>query len=142
MALNKRTEFSAADQRTAHLAKTLGLERSLTLNPLAVVKIEFGNSAFDTRQTFPGEIRVGNDALMVDLRPDQVQCKAIGRSGSCGTTETGEECCSPSPSEKPEGRADNPGRRGSMYTRFRMLLRWYRSSTWSPVTGKTRGTST
>ena len=78
------------------------VERSLPLNPLATVKIEFGNSAFDTRQMFPGEIRIGDDSLIVDLRPDQVQCKAISRDGSCGTTETGEACCAPEQTEKPK----------------------------------------
>jgi hypothetical protein len=71
------------------------VERSLPLNPLGTVKIEFGNSAFDTRQMFPGKITVEGDNLIVDLRADTVQCKAIERGGSCGTTATGDECCTP-----------------------------------------------
>lgn len=78
------------------------VEKSLTLNPLATVKIEFGNSQFDTRQMFPGAISVQGEDLVVDLRPDTVQCKAIERGGSCGTTEAGEECCAPSKEEKPK----------------------------------------
>ncbi|MDB5119052.1 MAG: hypothetical protein JWN56_270 [Sphingobacteriales bacterium] len=71
------------------------VEKSLPLNPNGIVKIEFGNSQFDTRQMFPGEFTLDGENLIVDLRPDAVQCKAIGRGGSCGTTEGGEECCAP-----------------------------------------------
>lgn len=78
------------------------VERSLTLNPLATVKIEFGNSEFDTRQMFPGEINVQGEDLVVDLRADTVQCKAVERGGSCGTTTSGEECCTSSESAKPK----------------------------------------
>lgn len=80
------------------------VEKSLALNPLAVVKIEFGNSQFDTRQMFPGEITVQGENLVVDLRPDTVQCKAIERGGSCGTTASGEECCAPAETAKSRGR--------------------------------------
>ncbi|MDB5014994.1 MAG: hypothetical protein JWQ25_3196, partial [Daejeonella sp.] len=76
------------------------VEKSLPLNPNGIVKIEFGNSQFDTRQMFPGEFVLDGENLIVDLRPDAVQCKAIGRGGSCGTTESGEECCAPA--EKPK----------------------------------------
>lgn len=78
------------------------VEKSLALNPLAIVKIEFGNSQFDTRQMFPGEITVQGGNLVVDLRPDTVQCKAIERGGSCGTTASGEECCAPAETAKPK----------------------------------------
>ncbi|MEN0054087.1 MAG: DUF6428 family protein [Mucilaginibacter sp.] len=71
------------------------VEKTLPLNPLAMVKIEFGNAEFDTRQMFPGSIVADGDNLLVDLRPDSVQCKAIERGGSCGTTDTGSECCTP-----------------------------------------------
>lgn len=77
------------------------VEKTLPLNPLATVKIEFGNSEFDTRQMFPNKIIADGDNLIVDLRPDSVQCKAIERGGSCGTTATGEECCTPA-SAKPK----------------------------------------
>ncbi|WPU95359.1 DUF6428 family protein [Mucilaginibacter sabulilitoris] len=77
------------------------VEKTLPLNPLATVKIEFGNSEFDTRQMFPSNITIDGDDLVVDLRPDSVQCKAIERGGSCGTTTSGEECCAPA-NEKPK----------------------------------------
>ena len=86
-------------ERAMKVRKALSIielvERSLSLNPKATLKIEFGNSQFDTRQMFPGEISVQGENLVVDLRPDTVQCKAIERGGSCGTTANGEECCSP-----------------------------------------------
>lgn len=71
------------------------VEKSLTINPEAEVKIEFGNSKFDTRQMYPAVISAEGENLIVSLTPDAVQCKAIGRGGSCGTTEAGEECCAP-----------------------------------------------
>jgi hypothetical protein len=79
------------------------VEKSLTLNPLAIVKIEFGNSQFDTRQMYPGNFILNEGNLIVDLSPDFTQCKAITRGGSCGTTESGEECCAPEvKTEKPK----------------------------------------
>lgn len=93
-------------ERAMKASKALSIidlvEKSLTLNPLATVKIEFGNSEFDTRQMFPGEITVQGEDLVVDLRPDTVQCKAIERGGSCGTTASGEECCTPVQNTKPK----------------------------------------
>jgi hypothetical protein len=71
------------------------VEKMLPLNPNGTVKIEFGDSEFDTRQMFPNELIVDGDNLIVDLRPDAVQCKAIDRGGSCGTTDSGEDCCAP-----------------------------------------------
>ena len=44
---------------------------------------------------------LSNNSLTVNLRPDAVQCKAIGRGGSSGTT-AGEEYCSPVVGEKPK----------------------------------------
>ncbi|TKB99157.1 DUF6428 family protein [Pedobacter cryophilus] len=78
------------------------VEKSLPLNPLAIVKIEFGNSEFDTRQMFPNSFSADGDNFIIDLRPDATQCKAINRGGSCGTTDQGEECCTPSSAEKPK----------------------------------------
>ncbi len=78
------------------------VEKMLPLNPEAVVKIEFGNSEFDTRQMFPNEIIADDTSLTIDLRPDAVQCKAIERGGSCGTNDKGEECCAPPAAEKPK----------------------------------------
>ncbi|WP_406827020.1 DUF6428 family protein [Pedobacter sp. KACC 23697] len=71
------------------------VESKLALNPKGIVKIEFGNSEFDTRQMYPAAFKVDGDNLIINLTPDATQCKAIGRGGNCGTTETGEECCAP-----------------------------------------------
>ena len=71
------------------------VEKTLPLNPLGTVKIEFGNSQFDTRQMYPAAFTVAGDNLVVNLSPDFVQCKAIERGGSCGTNEQDEECCAP-----------------------------------------------
>jgi len=60
------------------------VEQKLPLNPLGIVKIEFGNSLFETRQMLPNSITINGENLLVDLRPDAVQCKAINRGGSCG----------------------------------------------------------
>ncbi|GAA4104252.1 DUF6428 family protein [Mucilaginibacter panaciglaebae] len=60
------------------------VEKSLPLNPAGVVKIEFGNSQFDTRQMYPAEFLVSGDNLIVILSADQTQCKAIGRGDTCG----------------------------------------------------------
>ena len=75
------------------------VEKTLPLNPLGQVKIEFGNSQFDTRQMYPGEIVIDGINLVVALNPDVTQCKAIGRGQSCGTTANGENCCEPSAAE-------------------------------------------
>lgn len=89
--------------RAMNVSKALSIinlvEKSLPLNPIGIVKIEFGNSQFDTRQLFPNGFSISGNNLIIDLRPDAVQCKAIERGGSCGTTATGEECCTP---EKPK----------------------------------------
>jgi len=91
--------------RAMQVSKALSIvelvERSLPLNPNGTVKIEFGNSEFDTRQMFPNNFIVANGNLIVDLRPDAVQCKALTRGGSCGTNYKGEECCTPA-TEKPK----------------------------------------
>ena len=71
------------------------VEKSLPLNPLGVVKIEFGNSKFDTRQMYPSEFISEGESFTVKLAADYTQCKAITRGGSCGTTPSGEECCTP-----------------------------------------------
>lgn len=71
------------------------VEKSLPLNPLGVVKIEFGNSKFDTRQMYPSEFISEGESFTVKLAADYTQCKAITRGGSCGTTPPGEECCTP-----------------------------------------------
>ncbi|HJP64659.1 MAG TPA: DUF6428 family protein [Mucilaginibacter sp.] len=82
------------------------VEKKLRLNPAGIVKIEFGNDSFDTRQMYPHQFITNDEELIIDLRPDTVQCKAIERGGSCGTpsekqkTElknlaTQEACCHP-----------------------------------------------
>nr|WP_317169460.1 DUF6428 family protein [Mucilaginibacter humi] len=92
-------------ERSMKVGKALSIinivEKMLPLNPNGTVKIEFGNSEFDTRQMFPNEMIVDGNALTVDLRPDAVQCKAQTRGGSCGTNDNGEECCAPV-AEKPK----------------------------------------
>jgi len=61
------------------------VEKKLPLNPSAIVKIEFGNAGFDTRQMHPGQFIISGDELTIDLTPGSVQCKAVDRGGSCGT---------------------------------------------------------
>lgn len=74
------------------VAKALNIinvvEQSLPINPLGIVKIEFGNTTFDTRQLLPNHIISDGENLVIDLRPDTVQCKAITRGETCGTTAT------------------------------------------------------
>lgn len=93
-------------ERSMKVGKALSIvnivEKMLPLNPNGTVKIEFGNSEFDTRQMFPNEMIVDDRALTIDLRPDAVQCKAQTRGGSCGTNDKGEECCTPVVNEKPK----------------------------------------
>ncbi|RNI31621.1 DUF6428 family protein [Rufibacter latericius] len=76
------------------------VEKVLPLNPLGIVKIEFGNAQFDTRQMYPAQLTVNGGNLVVNLTPDATQCKAIERGGSCGTTASGEECCAPAPASE------------------------------------------
>jgi hypothetical protein len=61
------------------------VEKSLPLNPAGIVKIEFGNSSFDTRQMYPNEFLMEGENLIVNLQPDATQCKATGRGQTCGT---------------------------------------------------------
>jgi hypothetical protein len=90
--------------RAMQVSKALSIidivEKKLPLNPNGTVKIEFGNSQFDTRQMYPAQFIFDGDTVTVDLSPDFVQCKAITRGGSCGTNDKGEECCTPA-AEKP-----------------------------------------
>lgn len=75
-------------ERPMQASKALSIvaivEKALPLDAGATVKIEFGNAAFDTRQMHPNNISIQNGELVVDLRPDTVQCKAQDRGGSCG----------------------------------------------------------
>ncbi|AMR33151.1 hypothetical protein A0256_17875 [Mucilaginibacter sp. PAMC 26640] len=92
--------------RSMKVTKALSIinivEKMLPLNPNGLVKIEFGNADFDTRQMFPYEMIAHDDTLTINLRPDAVQCKAQSRGGSCGTNDKGEECCTPAATEKPK----------------------------------------
>lgn len=78
------------------------VESKLQLNPKGIVKIEFGNAQFDTRQMYPAGFIYDGENLVVNLIPDYTQCKAIDRGGSCGTTASGEECCTPAAAVKEE----------------------------------------
>lgn len=71
------------------------VEKALPLEADALVKIEFGNAEFDTRQMVPAGIVIQNEELLVTLSPDMVQCKAIARGGSCGTAAPADDCCTP-----------------------------------------------
>lgn len=76
--------------------KIVGIvEKSLPLDPNAVVKIEFGNSKFDTRQMYPGEFVTEDETFTVNLVPDFTQCKALSRNQSCGTSSADASCCAP-----------------------------------------------
>jgi hypothetical protein len=92
--------------RAMQVGKALSIidlvEKVLPLNPNGIVKVEFGNSQFDTRQMLPKYLVADGENLVVDLRPDTVQCKAIERGGSCGTNDKGEECCTPVVEVKPK----------------------------------------
>ena len=98
-------------ERAMQVSKALSIvelvEKALPLNPNGIVKIEFGNSQFDTRQMLPKDIIIDGDNLIVDLRPDAVQCKAIERGGSCGTNDKGEECCTTAVEVKPKIKLQN-----------------------------------
>ncbi|WP_461453581.1 DUF6428 family protein [Mucilaginibacter sp.] len=61
------------------------VEHKLELASNGIVKIEFGNSDFDTRQMFPNEFIIKGEDLIIDLLSDAVQCKAINRGDICGT---------------------------------------------------------
>lgn len=81
------------------------VEKKLPLTPEAIIKVEFGNANFETRQLHPGDFIINDEELVVDLRPGNVQCKAIERGGSCGTPAekqkvelknlAGSACCTP-----------------------------------------------
>jgi len=77
-------------QRPMQVIKALSIinlvEKVLPLDASAIVKIEFGNAEFDVRQMLPNNLIIDGDNLIIDLRHDAVQCKAIDRGGNCGTT--------------------------------------------------------
>lgn len=94
-------------ERSMKVSKALKIvgivEKSLPLNPNAIVKIEFGNSKFDTRQMYPGEFHSDGETFTVNLVPDFTQCKALSRNQSCGTSSADTSCCAPAePKEEPK----------------------------------------
>lgn len=105
-------------ERSMKVSKALEIinlvEKSLPLNPLAVVKIEFGNDRFDTRQMYPGAFSTTSDHFTVHLAADYTQCKALSRNEACGLTPPASACCSPA-AQKPsleivaEGPTCKPG---------------------------------
>lgn len=76
------------------------VEKALPLEGEALVKIEFGNTQFDTRQMLLNGIAIQDDNMIVNLKPDAVQCKAQERGGRCGPTPPGDECCTPAAKPK------------------------------------------
>jgi hypothetical protein len=76
------------------------VEKTLPLDPDATVKIEFGNSKFDTRQMYPGEFVADSETFTVNLVPDFTQCKALTRNQSCGTSSAEASCCGPAPAKE------------------------------------------
>lgn len=93
------------EERAMLVSKALSIvnlvEKLLPLHPYGIVKIEFGNSEYDTRQMYPSDFIIDGKNLIVNLSPDATQCKAIGRGGSCGTITSGEECCTETPAVEP-----------------------------------------
>src|SRR5579862_5758952 len=43
------------------------VERKLPLNPSAIIKIEFGNADFETRQLHPGGFIINDEELIINL---------------------------------------------------------------------------
>jgi hypothetical protein len=90
--------------RSMQVSKALKIvnlvEKSLPLNPNAIVKIEFGNSRFDTRQMYPGEFLLEDDNFTVSLVPDFTQCKALTRGQACGTSTADAACCGTAPEKE------------------------------------------
>ncbi len=99
------TESDKETNRSMKVSKALSIinlvEKSLPLNPLGTVKIEFGNSRFDTRQMYPGGQTADGDSFTVSLTPDFTQCKAINRGQRCEVDPSGESCCTPSEMKEP-----------------------------------------
>ena len=89
----RETEHSMLVSKALQIVKLV--EKSLPLNLNAVVKIEFGNSKFDTRQMYPDEFLAEGDNFIVKLVPDFTQCKALTRGQSCGTSSASASCCGP-----------------------------------------------
>jgi hypothetical protein len=81
------------------------VERAMPVNPLAIVKIEYGNEQFAMRQLQPIDIELNDNNLNISLSAGQTECKAIGRGDTCGTpkkkielsilTPEANSCCTP-----------------------------------------------
>ena len=93
-------------KRSMQVSKAIGIidlvEKTIPLNPNSIVKIEFGNDLFETRQMLPQDFEIINDEIIVKLTADKTQCKAIDRGESCGITkpkvkisDIQNSCCSP-----------------------------------------------
>ncbi len=86
-------------ERAMKVEKALSIinlvEKLLPLNPEGIVKIEFGNSKFETRQMYPGDFILDEDSMTVMLVPDFTQCKALARNQTCGTNSMEEISCAP-----------------------------------------------
>jgi len=91
-------------ERAMKTSKALSIielvEKAIALDPLAEVKVEFGNSKYDTRQMFPFSVTASGENLIVDLKTDIVQCKALGRNETCGTPNSEDVGCSPKEEKK------------------------------------------
>lgn len=78
----------AQSERAMTVAKALSIvdlvERQLPLNPNGIVKIEFGNTAFDTRLMYPSAMTIEGEDLIVTLSQSFTECKALSRGSSCG----------------------------------------------------------
>lgn len=92
--------------RSMKISKAISIielvEKTVPLNPNSLVKIEFGNDSFDTRQMHPQNFEIKNDEIIVKLAADKTQCKAIDRGQTCGTpkmkvkmSELETSCCTP-----------------------------------------------
>jgi hypothetical protein len=79
------TEIAGSMQVSKAMSIINLVEKTLPLNPNSIVKIEFGNNNFETRQMHPQDFEIINDEIIVKLIADKTQCKAIGRGESCGT---------------------------------------------------------
>lgn len=96
-------------ERSMKVEKALSIintvESKLTLNPDAVVKVEFGNDELDARLMYPAEFLIDGGNFIITLSPDFTQCKATGRGQTCGDekpkkqlinlTQAGSACCTP-----------------------------------------------
>lgn len=92
--------------RSMKVSKALSIinlvEKTLPLNPNVIVKVEFGNSQFETRQMLPQDFEIKEDEIIVKLQADKTQCKAIDRGETCGTpkekvklSDIQKSCCTP-----------------------------------------------